>query len=44
MSLPQTSFFTPQAYLAFERTTDARHEYPDGQVYAMADSLSCTDV
>jgi Uma2 family endonuclease len=36
MSLPQTSFFTPQEYLSFERSTDARHEYLDGQVYAMA--------
>jgi Uma2 family endonuclease len=36
MSLPQTSFFSPQEYLAFERSTDARHEYLDGQVYAMA--------
>lgn len=36
MSLPQTSFFTPMQYLAFERDTDARHEYLDGQVYAMA--------
>jgi Uma2 family endonuclease len=36
MSLPQTSFFTPKEYLAFERSTDARHEYLDGHVYAMA--------
>jgi Uma2 family endonuclease len=36
MRLPQTSFFIPQEYLAFERATDARHEYLDGQVYAMA--------
>lgn len=36
MSLPQTSFFTPAQYLAFERGTDARHEYLDGQAYAMA--------
>jgi Uma2 family endonuclease len=36
MSLPQTSFFTPAQYLAFERATDARHEYLDGQIYAMA--------
>src|SRR3712207_3471038 len=36
MSLPRTSFFTPAEYETFERTTDARHEYLDGQVYAMA--------
>lgn len=36
MSLPRTSFFTPAEYVAFERTTDARHEYLDGHVYAMA--------
>jgi Uma2 family endonuclease len=28
--------FTPKEYLAFERGTDARHEYLDGHVYAMA--------
>jgi Uma2 family endonuclease len=37
MSLPRTlSFFSPEEYLAFERGTDARHEYLDGHVYAMA--------
>lgn len=36
MSLPQTSFFTPAEYLSFERATDARHEFLDGHVYAMA--------
>jgi Uma2 family endonuclease len=37
MGLPQTlSFFSPEEYLAFERGTDARHEYLDGHVYAMA--------
>jgi Uma2 family endonuclease len=36
MSLPQTAFFTPNEYLLFERSTDARHEYLDGHVYAMA--------
>jgi Uma2 family endonuclease len=37
MSLPQTlSYFSPEEYLAFERGTDARHEYLDGHVYAMA--------
>jgi Uma2 family endonuclease len=37
MSLPRTlSYFSPEEYLAFERGTDARHEYLDGHVYAMA--------
>jgi Uma2 family endonuclease len=37
MSLPRTlSYFSPEGYLAFERGTDARHEYLDGHVYAMA--------
>ena len=38
MSLPWTlSFFSPEEYLTFERGTDARHEYLDGHVYALAD-------
>jgi Uma2 family endonuclease len=37
MSLPRTlSHFSPEEYLAFERGTDAKHEYLDGHVYAMA--------
>jgi Uma2 family endonuclease len=37
MSLPRTlSYFSPGEYLTFERGTDARHEYLDGHVYAMA--------
>jgi Uma2 family endonuclease len=37
MSLPRTlSHFSPEEYLTFERGTDARHEYLDGHVYAMA--------
>jgi Uma2 family endonuclease len=37
MSLPRTlSYFGPEEYLAFERGTDARHEYLDGHVYALA--------
>jgi Uma2 family endonuclease len=37
LGLPQTlPVFTPDEYLAFERGTDARHEYLDGHVYAMA--------
>lgn len=37
MSLPRTlSYFSHEEYLAFERGTDARHEYLDGHVYAMA--------
>jgi hypothetical protein len=33
MSLTQTSFFSLEKYLAFERDADAKHEYLDGQVY-----------
>lgn len=41
MSLPRTlSHFSPEEYLAFERGTDARHEYLDGPVYAMAGESS----
>lgn len=37
MSLPrQTPLYSPDEYLAFERDAEARHEYLDGQVYAMA--------
>jgi Uma2 family endonuclease len=37
VSLPRTlSYFSPEEYLAFERGTDARHEYLDGHVYATA--------
>lgn len=37
MGLPPTlPILTPEEYLSFERVTDARHEYLDGHVYAMA--------
>lgn len=33
--------FTPEEYLAFERESDSRHEFLDGEIYAMAgESLS----
>src|SRR5262245_202231 len=32
----QRPLFTIEAYLALERTAEERHEYLDGQVYAMA--------
>jgi Uma2 family endonuclease len=37
MGLPQTTLiYTPDEYLAFERESEERHEYLDGQIYAMA--------
>lgn len=43
MSLPRTlPHFGLGEYLAFERGTDARHEYLDGHVYAMAARASST--
>ena len=37
MSLPQSQIrHTVEEYLAFEREAEVRHEYLDGQVYAMA--------
>lgn len=37
MGLPQTKLtYTPDEYLAFERESEERHEYLDGQIYAMA--------
>ncbi|MGH9755269.1 MAG: Uma2 family endonuclease [Blastocatellia bacterium] len=37
MSLPQAQIrFTEDQYLSMERETDERHEYLDGQIYAMA--------
>lgn len=37
MSLPQTiARYTVEEYLALERQSEERHEYIDGQVYAMA--------
>ncbi|MEM6285018.1 MAG: Uma2 family endonuclease [Chloroflexota bacterium] len=35
MALPQQNTMTPTQYLAFERSSDIRHEYIDGYVYAM---------
>jgi len=37
MSQPQTQHYTTEAeYLAFENDGEVRHEYVDGQIYAMA--------
>lgn len=37
MGLPKLKpYFTPAEYLAFERRSDVRHEYIDGQIYVMA--------
>ncbi len=36
MGLAQRKLLTPEEYLAFERESEIRHEYADGQVYAMA--------
>jgi Uma2 family endonuclease len=39
MATPQNRLnleYTPDEYLAFERASDAKHEYLDGQIYAMA--------
>jgi len=35
MSVPATSFITPEEYLAAERTSTERHEYVNGRVYPM---------
>ncbi len=37
MALPKTkSWFSPDEYLALERQSSTKHEYLDGQIYAMA--------
>lgn len=39
--LKTQSHFTPEEYLNFERESDSRHEFLDGEIYAMAgESLS----
>jgi Uma2 family endonuclease len=39
MAMPDTlPTFTPDEYLAFERSSESKHEYPDGLIYAMAGS------
>lgn len=35
------TLFTPEDYLTFERASDSRHEFLDGEIFAMAgESLS----
>ncbi|WP_030005808.1 Uma2 family endonuclease [Picosynechococcus sp. NKBG042902] len=36
IALSDHSYLTPEEYLAFEAASDIRHEYVDGEVYAMA--------
>ncbi len=39
--LKSAKFYTPEDYLEFERESDSRHEFLDGEIYAMAgESLS----
>ncbi len=35
MTIPATSFLSPEEYLALERSSELRHEYVDGQMVAM---------
>jgi Uma2 family endonuclease len=46
MSLPQTiARYTVEEYLALERQSEERHEYIDGQIYAMAgESIEHADI
>ncbi len=50
MALPDTlPAFTPDEYLAFERSAESKHEYLDGLIYAMpgsspAHSTMCVNV
>ena len=46
MSLPQTiARYTVEEYLALERGSEERHEYLDGQIYAMAgESIEHADI
>ena len=36
IAAPQDSFLTPEAYLQLEAASDIKHEYLDGEIYAMA--------
>jgi Uma2 family endonuclease len=45
MSLPQSQLLTVEEYLALERASEERHEFLDGQVYAMSgESLAHGDI
>ncbi|MGI4835359.1 MAG: Uma2 family endonuclease [Janthinobacterium lividum] len=33
---PQPPTYTPEEYFALERTSEVRHEYVDGEIFAMA--------
>lgn len=35
-ALPQKRYWTPEEYLAFERESDTRHEYLDGEIFDTA--------
>ena len=36
LALKKTALYTPDEYLEFERASDVRHEYVDGEIYEMA--------
>lgn len=36
MTAAEQPYWTPKDYLAFERTSDQKHEYLDGEIFAMA--------
>src|SRR5574338_389538 len=38
MSALPKNFMTPEEYLKFERESDVKHEYLDGEVFAMAEA------
>jgi Uma2 family endonuclease len=37
-----SSYISPEAYLAEEENSPVKHEYRDGQIYAMAGALCAT--
>ncbi|MGK7931165.1 MAG: Uma2 family endonuclease [Microcystaceae cyanobacterium] len=36
VAIPQSNYLTPEEYLIFEEKSKVKHEYKDGEVYAMA--------